>query len=143
MDARSVLLAMLPVGLTLINYAIARDLIWGIFLGNKSKKSAAKIKAEQKGWAKFTQNYMTPYIKKYEKEYNGWKIVRSALIIAAIAQLVLFTLLVALDTQFWIVAIICGVIIAANIALFVVMMNQTQPSDNKHDRKGSPWKFEQ
>jgi len=143
MDARSILLSMLPVGLTLINYAIVRDLIWGIFLGNKSKKSATKIKGEQKGWAKFTQSYMTPYIKKYEKEYKGWSLVRTSLLFATVVQIILFILLIVLDIKFWVIAIICGVIVLANVVLFAVMMNQTQSSDNKHDRKGSPWKFEQ
>ena len=29
------------------------------------------------------------------------------------------------------------------LVLFGIMMNQTETSDNKHNRKGSPWKFEQ
>ena len=49
MDSRSILLALLPIGLTLISYAIIRDLLWGIFLGNKSKKTALRIKGEAKG----------------------------------------------------------------------------------------------
>lgn len=144
MDARSILLSMLPIGLTLINYAIVRDLLWGIFLGNKSKKSATKIKSEQKGWAKFTQSYMTPYIKKYEDEYKKWKAVRLTTLIAALVQLILFIVLIfVVRVEFWIVAIICGVLVVANIVLFSIMMTKTEPSDNKHDRKGSPWKFEQ
>ena len=32
MDGRSILLALIPVGFTLVNYAIVRDMIWGIAL---------------------------------------------------------------------------------------------------------------
>ena len=32
---------------------------------------------------------------------------------------------------------------AIDLVLFGIMMNQTEASDNKHNRKGSPWKFEQ
>ena len=42
MDGRSILIAFIPVVLTLVNYAIVRDMLWGILLGNKSKKSALK-----------------------------------------------------------------------------------------------------
>ena len=53
MDGRSILLAMIPVGFTLVNYAILRDMIWGIFLGSKSKKTAQKIKDEQSFMSKW------------------------------------------------------------------------------------------
>ncbi len=142
MDSRSILLAFLPVGLTLINYAILRDLLWGILLGNKSKKSAEKHKAEASGWAKFTQNYMTPLITKYEKEYRVWSGVKRATFILAIAQVIAFTLMVILYVPFWVVAIICGVIVLWNIILFSVMMTRTESSDNKRSRKGTPWKYE-
>ena len=45
--------------------------------------------------------------------------------------------------QFWIVATVCGAICLVNVVLFIIMMNMTRASDVKHDRKGSPWKFEQ
>lgn len=143
MDARSILLAMLPIAMTLVNYAIVRDLLWGILLGNKSKKSAQKLKDAAKRWEKFTQNYMTPHITKYQKEYKTWKTMKLALCILTIAQLIGFTLLVVLRQPFWLVVVITCVIVAFNLVLFGIMMNQTETSDNKHNRKGSPWKFEQ
>ena len=143
MDARSILLAMLPVGLTLINYAILRDMIWGIFLGNKSKKSALKIKGEAKTWQKMTQNYITPYITKYEKDYKKWKGIKLFTLLFALAQVIAFTILIIRYVPFWIIAIICGVIVLLNVILFSIMMSKTEASDNKHDRKGTPWKFEQ
>lgn len=143
MDARSILLAMLPVGLTLINYAIIRDMLWGIFLGNKSKKSALKLKGEAKTWDKMTQNYMKSHITKYEKEYNVWTGVKRVMILLTLAQLIAFTIMIILDVPFWVIAIICGAIVLYNIILFGVMMSKTEGSDNKHDRKGTPWKFEQ
>ena len=143
MDARSILLAMLPVGLTLINYAILRDMLWGILLGNKSKKSALRHKTEADGWAKFTQNYMTPLITKYQKEYKKWKTIKLCAFLFAILQAAAFTLLIVLRVRFWIIAIICAVITVLNIVLFSIMMTKTEASDNKHNRKGTPWKFEQ
>lgn len=143
MDARSILLAMLPVGLTLINYAILRDLLWGIFLGNKSKKSALRIKGEASGWDKFTQSYMTPHITKYQAEYKKWKAIKTGTLLFTLAQVIGFILLIVLKVKFWIVAIICGVIVVLNVILFGVMMSKTEASDNKHNRKGTPWKFEQ
>lgn len=143
MDARSILLAMLPVGLTLINYAILRDLLWGILLGNKSKKSALRLKGEAQPWAKFTQNYMTPHITKYQNEYKKWKGIKLGTFLCTVVQVIAFALLIALKVRFWIVAIICGVIVLLNVVLFGVMMSRTEGSDHKHDRKGTPWKFEQ
>ena len=143
MDARSILLAMLPVGLTLINYAILRDMIWGIFLGNKSKKSALKLKGEADGWQRFTQEYMTPHITKYLKDYKKWRGIKVFTLVFTIAQVVAFVLLILCKVKFWIIAIICGVIVLFNIVLFSLMMSKTEASDNKHNRKGTPWKFEQ
>lgn len=143
MDARSILLAMLPVGLTLINYAILRDMLWGIFLGNKSKKSAQKIKDEAKTWQKMTQNYMTPHITKFQKEYVVWKRMKHILLLLTLAQVIAFIVLIIRYVPFWIIAIICGVIVLFNVILFSVMMSKTEASDNKHNRKGTPWKFEQ
>lgn len=143
MDARSILLAMLPVGITLINYAIIRDMLWGIFLGNKSKKSALKLKGEAKTLDKMTQNYMKSHITKYEKDYKVWTGVKRMMILLTLAQLIAFTVMIILDVPFWIIAIICGVLVLYNIILFGVMMSKTEGSDNKHDRKGTPWKFEQ
>ena len=143
MDSRSILLALLPIGLTLISYAIIRDLLWGIFLGNKSKKSALRIKGEAKGMEKLTQSYMTPHITKYQKDYKTWKLMRTLMLLFAFIQLAGFTVMVITRVPFWIVAIVCGVIVIFNIVLFGIMMSKTQSSDNKHDRKGSPWKYEQ
>lgn len=143
MDARSILLSLLPVGLTLINYAILRDMLWGILLGSKSKKSALRHKSEASGWERFTQEYMTPLISKYQDEFKKWKTVKLLTFLCAIVQVIVFTVLIILKVRFWIVAVICGVITLANVVLFSVMMSKTQGSDNKHDRKGTPWKFEQ
>lgn len=143
MDSRSILLALLPIGLTLISYAIIRDLLWGIFLGNKSKKAALRIKSEAKGMEKLTQSYMTPHIIKYQKDYKTWKLMRTLMLLFAFIQLAGFTVMVITRVPFWIVAIVCGVIVIFNIVLFGIMMSKTQSSDNKHDRKGSPWKYEQ
>ena len=144
MDARSILLSLLPIGLTLVNYAILRDLIWGIFLGSKSKKTATRIKGEQKGFAKFTQRYIGPLLTKYQSDYKAWMTVKLITFLSVFAQLAAFILLIfVFKIKFWIVAIICGAITLLNIILFSVMMNKTTVSDNKHDRKGSPWKFEQ
>lgn len=143
MDARSILLAMLPVGLTLINYAILRDMLWGIFLGNKSKKNALKIKGEAKTWQKMTQDYMTPFITKFQNEYKKWKGIKLFMLLFALAQVIAFVILIIKYVRFWIIAIICGVIVLFNVILFGIMMTRTEASDNKHDRKGTPWKFEQ
>ena len=143
MDARSILMAFLPVAITLVNYAIVRDLLWGILLGNKSKKSAARLRDEAAPWAKLTQNYMTPHITKYLKEFKTWKCMKLALVILTIAQIIGFALLVILRKPFWVVVLITGIIVVFNIVVFSVMMTKTEASDNKHNRKGSPWKFEQ
>ena len=142
-DPRSILLALIPVGLTLINYAIIRDLIWGIFLGSKSKKAAVRIKGEQSGWQKFTQNYIAKYLSKHENAYKKWMLIKRIAFFCAIAQVIAFFLLIFFGVRFWIVATVCGVICLVNVVLFIIMMNMTQASDVKHDRKGSPWKFEQ
>ena len=143
MDARSILMAFLPVAITLVNYAIVRDLLWGILLGNKSKKSALKLKGEAEPWAKLTQNYMVPHITKYLKEFKTWKGIKLALFALTVVQIIGFTLLVVLRKPFWVVVLITVIILALNIAVFSVMMTKTEASDNKHNRKGSPWKFEQ
>lgn len=144
MDSRSILLSLLPVGLTLITYAIIRDLLWGIFLGSKSKKTATRIKGEQTGFQRFTQSYIGPLLTRYEKDFKAWMLLKRIVFFSVIAQVVAFVLLIAVfKVKFWIVAIICGVIVLLNVILFTVMMNKTTTSDNKHNRKGSPWKFEQ
>ena len=142
MDARSILMAFLPVAVTLVNYAIARDLLWGILLGNKSKKSALKLKEAAEPWAKLTQNYMVPHITKYLKEFKTWKGIKLALFALTVAQIIGFVLLIVLRKPFWLVVLITVIILALNIAVFSVMMTNTVSSDNKHNRKGSPWKFE-
>ena len=143
MDGRSILLAFLPVVLTLVNYAIARDLLWGILLGNKSKKSALKLKGEAEPWARLTQNYMTQHITKYLKDFKTWKGMKLMLFVLTVLQIIGFTLLVVLRKPFWVVALITGIICIFNIVIFSIMMSKTEASDNKHNRKGSPWKFEQ
>ena len=143
MDGRSILLAFLPVVLTLVNYAIARDLLWGILLGNKSKKSALKLKGEAEPWARLTQNYMTQHITKYLKDFKTWKGMKLMLFVLTVLQIIGFTLLVVLRKPFWVVALITGIICVFNIVIFSIMMSKTEASDNKHNRKGSPWKFEQ
>ena len=142
-DPRSILLALIPVGLTLINYAIIRDLIWGIFLGSKTKKAALRIKSEQSGWQKFTQNYIKPLLAKYQNAFTKWTLIKRIAFFGTIAQVIGFFLMIFFGVPFWIVATVCGVICLANIVLFIIMMNMTRASDVKHDRKGSPWKFEQ
>lgn len=142
MDGRSILLALIPVGFTLVNYAIVRDMIWGIFLGSKSKKTAQKIKDEQPFMQKWTQSYIKPLLTKFEKEYAVWTGVKRATFILTVAQVIAFIVMIALKVPFWVVAIVCGVIALWNVILFIVMMNRTAASDNKTDRKGSPWEFE-
>lgn len=143
MDGRSILIAFIPVVLTLVNYAIVRDLLWGILLGNKSKKSALKLKAEAEPWGRVTQNYMTPYITKYLKEFKTWKGVKLGLFLLTVVQIIGFIVLIVLKKPFWLVALITGVIVIFDIVVFSIMMSKTEASDNKHNRKGSPWKFEQ
>lgn len=143
MDFRSLLLAMLPVGLTLISYAIVRDMLWGIFLGNKSKKTALRLKGEAKGFSRFSQRYMKPHITKYVKDYNKWMGIKLGLLIFSLLQIAGFTLMILMDIEFWIVALICGVIVLMNVILFMIMMSKTETSTNKKNTKGSPWKFEQ
>lgn len=142
MDARSILLAFLPIGATLINYAIIRDLLWGILLGSKSKKSAEKLRAQATGWNKFSQRYIEVALTKYQKEYKTWMNMKLVTGIGSIVLLVAYILLIVLKVPFWIVLIISLVILAANIVLFVIMMNQTASSTDKKSTKGSPWKFE-
>lgn len=143
MDARSILLALLPIGLTLINYAIIRDLLWGILLGNKSKKSAEKHKGEAEGWERFRQTYIEKYLTKYQKDYKKWMTIKLCTFICAIVQVVGFTLMVLFRVPFWVVGIVVAVICIANIVLFIIMMNKTESSTNKKSTKGSPWTFEQ
>jgi membrane protein implicated in regulation of membrane protease activity len=71
--------------------------------------------------------------------------MRIKLITAAsvIAQIIAFTLMIVLGVKFWIVSIVVGVLVIANIVLFSAMMTKTETSTNKKSTKGSPWKFEQ
>ncbi|MDD5946371.1 MAG: hypothetical protein PUC41_01040 [Oscillospiraceae bacterium] len=142
-DTRSVLLAILVMIFFLINYAILRDLIYGIFLGSKSKKTAAKIKSEQGFWAKLTMSYVGQHLKKYEQAYQNWQRVTLIHAILTVLSLIAFIVLPILGIEFWIVAIVCGVMTVYNAVLFMVMMSKTTSSDNKTNRKGSPWKYEQ
>ncbi len=142
-DTRSILLAMLVMIFFLINYAILRDLIYGIFLGSKSKKTAAKIKSEQGFWAKLTMTYVGQHLKKYEQAYKRWQLVTLIHVILTVLSLIAFIVLPIFNTAFWIIATICGVMTVYNAVLFMVMMSKTTGSDNKTNRKGSPWKYEQ
>lgn len=144
MDGRSILLAMLPVALTLINYAIMRDLIWGIFLGSKSKKTALKIRAEQKGMTAFRQTYIRQHLKKFEGDYAKWMGIKTVTFLLAIVQVIAFTVLIVLHASFWpVIVLICAVLAIWNIILFILMMKETATSTNKKSTKGSPWRFEQ
>ena len=143
MDPRSILLAMLPVGMTLINYAIVRDLLWGIFLGNKSRKTADKIKAEQTFMSKWLQSYIPPHLTKYQKEFSKWTVIKRLVFALTIAQIIAFVLMIVLSVPFWIVGIVVGGICLFDVILFIIMMNRTATSDAKTDRKGAPWEFEQ
>ena len=69
--------------------------------------------------------------------------MKLALFILTVLQIIGFTLLVVLRKPFWVVVVITAVIVVFNIVVFSIMMNKTESSDNKHNRKGSPWKFEQ
>ena len=69
--------------------------------------------------------------------------MKHILLLLTLAQVIAFTVLIILDVPFVIIAIICGVIVLFNGSLFSVMMSKTEASDNKHNRKGTPWKFEQ
>ncbi len=142
-DTRSVLLAILVMIFFLINYAILRDLIYGIFLGSKSKKTAAKIKSEQGFLAKLTMSYVGQHLKKHEQAYKNWQLVTLIHAILTVLSLAAFIVLPILGVKFWIVALVCGVMTVYNAALFMVMMTKTTSSDNKTNRKGSPWKYEQ
>lgn len=142
-DTRSVLLAILVMIFFFINYAILRDLIYGIFLGSKSKKTAAKIRDEQSFFAKLTMTYVGQHLKKHEQAYKNWQLVTLIHAILTVASLAAYIVLIALGAEFWIVALICGVMTVYNAALFMVMMTKTTTSDNKTNRKGSPWKYEQ
>ena len=57
--------------------------------------------------------------------------------------IIAFIVLIALRTPFWVVVVITSAICIFDIVLFSIMMSKTEASDNKHNRKGSPWKFEQ
>ncbi|MBQ8923018.1 MAG: hypothetical protein IJ060_12840 [Oscillospiraceae bacterium] len=142
-DFRSVLLAMVAIGLTLISYAIVRDMLWGIFLGNKSKKTALRLKGEAKGFDRISQRYMKPYLTKYQKDYKTWFTIKLLLLCFAILQTALFVWLIIKETAWTKIAIICGVVAVINVILFIVMMSKTESSSNKKNTKGSPWKFEQ
>ena len=94
MDGRSILLSLIPVGLTLINYAIIRDLLWGILLGSKSQKSAETIRKEAEGWPKFSQRYIEPHLTKFQKDYKNWMTLKLITALAAILQIAAFILLI-------------------------------------------------
>lgn len=143
MDTRSILLALMVMIFFLINCLILRDLLFGIFLGSKSKKSAAKIKSEQKFFSNLTMRYIKPHLTKYQDAYRKWQIARIINASIAVLSLAAFITMIVTGVEFWIVAILCGVLTIYCAVLFMLMMTQTTTSDNKKNRKGSPWKFEQ
>ena len=143
MDFRSFLLAVISVGLTLISYAIVRDMLWGILLGNKSKKTALRLKGEAKGFRRFSQVYIRDHLKKYQKDFNKWFLIKYLLLVFAVLQTALFVWLMIKKTEWTKIAIICCVVVVINVVLFMIMMSKTESSSNKKSTKGSPWKFEQ
>lgn len=143
MDSRSILVAVVPILITLVNYAVVRDLLWSIFLGNKSKKSATRIRGEAKWFSRFTQNYMKPYITKYEKDFKLWMVVKRVLLALTVLQAAAFTVMIIMKVPFWIVGVVCAALVVLNAVLFIIMMGETESSDNKQNRKGTPWKYEQ
>ncbi|MBR3267526.1 MAG: hypothetical protein IKI58_02170 [Oscillospiraceae bacterium] len=143
MDFRSILLAMISVGLTLISYAIVRDMLWGILLGNKSKKTAMRLKGEAKGFSRVSQLYIKPNLTKYLKDFKTWFSIKVALLVLAVLQTAAYIIMILKEFEWTTVAIVCGVFVVMNIVLFIVMMSKTESSSNKKSTKGSPWKFEQ
>lgn len=143
MDGRSILLALVPVGLTLVNYAIIRDLLWGILLGSKSKEAAEKIRNSAEGFHRFSQSYIGPHLTKYQSDFKKWMTLKVITLILTIVQIIAFAVMIALRVEFWIVGIICAAIVIFDVVLFGMMMTNTQSSTDANNTKGSPWKFEQ
>ncbi|MCQ2434888.1 MAG: hypothetical protein MJ062_06595 [Oscillospiraceae bacterium] len=143
-DSRSLLLAIVAIIFSLVNYAILRDMIYGILLGNHKKKTADKIVSEQNFLQKFTQRYVGSNITRHQAAYAKWINIKLAHFIFCVVQIVGFALVIFMELlPFWIVAIICGVIVIYNLVLFALMMRHTASSDYKKSTKGSPWTFEQ
>ncbi|MBR3679340.1 MAG: hypothetical protein IKL87_03980 [Oscillospiraceae bacterium] len=143
-DSRSLLLAIIVVIFSIVNYTILRDMIYGILLGSHKKKTADKIVSQQKFMQKLTQRYVGANITRHEKAYAKWINIKLAHFLFCIVQLVGLGLVIFLNLlEFWIVAIICGVIVIYNIVLFGLMMKHTASSTHTKSAKGSPWTFEQ
>lgn len=143
-DSRSLLLAILVLIFSLVDYAILRDMIYGILLGSHKKKTADRIVSEQHGFVKFTQRYVGANITRFEKPYHKWVNIKLAQFLLCVVQLVGFGIVIFCNLlEFWVVAILCGVITIYDIVLFSIMMTHTASSDYKKNRKGSPWMFEQ
>ena len=106
MDFRSILLAMISVGLTLISYAIVRDMLWGILLGNKSKKTAMRLKGEAKGFSRVSQLYIKPNLTKYLKDFKTWFSIKVALLVLAVLQTAAYIIMILKEFEWTTVAIV-------------------------------------
>lgn len=143
-DSRSLLIAILVLIFSLVDYYILRDMMYGILLGSRKKKSADKIISEQPFFKKFTQSFIADHIDKYQDTFAKWSKIKLFQFIFCLVQLVAFGLLIFLNlVEFWVIAIICGVIAVYDIVLFSIMMSHTASSTLKKSSKGSPWTFEQ
>ncbi len=143
-DSRTLLLSMLVLIFSLVDYAILRDMMYGILLGSHKKKTADKIVGEQKFFSKFTQKYVGEHITKYEDVYQRWSTVKLVHFIFCVVQLIGFVLLSLFSPwRFWVVCVVLAVITVYDIVLFGLMMRHTATSDYKKSTKGSPWTFEQ
>ncbi len=143
-DSRSLLLALLVVIFAFINYVILRDMMYGILLGTHKKKTADKIISEQKFMSRFTQRFIGSNIKHHEKAFHKWVNIKLFHFIFTLVQLIGFGVVIFMNLlQFWIIAIICGVLAIYNIVLFAIMMSHTASTTLKKSSKGSPWSFEQ
>ena len=87
-DSRSLLLAIIVVIFSIVNYTILRDMIYGILLGSHKKKTSDKIVAQQKFMQKLTQRYVGANITRHEKAYAKWINIKLAHFLFCIVQLV-------------------------------------------------------
>ena len=143
-DSRSLLISIFVIIFSLVDYAILRDMLYGILLGSHKKKAADKIVSEQSFLSKCTQRYIGKNIVKHEKAFAKWSLIKLIFFIFCIVQIVGLAIVIFANLlSFGVVAIICGVITVADIVLFALMMRHTASSTLKKSTKGSPWTFEQ
>lgn len=143
-DSRSLLIAILVLVFSLVDYYILRDMLYGILLGSHKKKSADKIISEQPAIKKFTQSFIADHIFKYQDTFAKWRKIKVFQFILCVVQLVGFGIVIFMNLmKFWLVAAICGAITVYDIVLFGIMMSHTASSTLKKNSKGSPWTFEQ